>query len=81
MLCGAVGGGTAGHDAILRGADKHFDEIVVEAVIDLPLKMPGELRVIEIARMDWKDVLMYGHGRVLQIDQNLNDAIRFPGGK
>ena len=47
---------------ILRRADEHLDEIVVEAVVDLALQMPGKLRVIEIARVDGKDILMHGHG-------------------
>ncbi len=66
---------------ILRRAYEHFDEIVVQAIVDLPLQMPGKLRMIEIARMNWKDILMHRNGRVLQIDQNLDDAVRFARGK
>ena len=47
---------------ILRRGDEHLDEIVVEAVVDLALQMPGKLWVIEIARVDGKDILMHGHG-------------------
>ena len=47
---------------ILRRAYEHFDEIVVETVVDLPLQMPGKLRVIEIAGMNWKHILMHRDG-------------------
>ena len=47
---------------ILRRTYEHFDEIVVQAVVDLPLQMPGKLRVIEIAGMDWKHILMHRDG-------------------
>ena len=76
-LSGTVGGCAAGHDAILRRAYEHFDEVVVEAVVDLALEMPGELRMIEIAGMDWKHILVHRHGGVFQIDQNLDQAVRF----
>jgi len=66
---------------ILRRANEHFDEIVVEAVVDLALKMPGKLRVIEIARMDCKGIRMHRHGRILQIDQNLDETVCFARGK
>src|SRR5438270_5461376 len=35
--------------AVLRRADKHFDEIVVQSVVELALEAPFELRVVEIA--------------------------------
>ena len=37
--------------AVLWRADKHLDQIVVQAIKDLPLEGPLELRVIEIARV------------------------------
>ncbi len=76
----SLGGGLrgAGDGAVLRGADKHFDEVVVQRVVDLALEVPGELGVIEVAGMDLKLVGMHGDGRVLQIDQDLYDAVRFP---
>jgi len=77
MQSGAVGGGAAGHGAILRRAYEHFNEVVVEAVVDLALKMPGELRVVEVAWMDWKYILMDWHSRVFQVDQNLDGSARF----
>ncbi len=37
--------------AVLRSADKHLDQVIVQAVKQLALKRPLELRVFEIARV------------------------------
>jgi hypothetical protein len=72
---------TTGFGAILRSARKHFDEIVVQSVIELALKMPGELGMIEVAGMNRQHVGVNGDGRVLQIDQNFDGAAGFARGK
>jgi len=33
----------------LRGADEHFDEVVVQRIVELALEAPFELRVVEVA--------------------------------
>src|ERR1700687_1467276 len=71
----------AGDGAILRGAGKHFDEIVVQPVVELALKMPSELGMIEVAGMNRKHVGVNRDGRVLQIDQNFDSAVVFARGK
>src|ERR1035437_8748663 len=71
----------AGNGAILRGADKHFDEIVVQAVVQLVLKMPGKLGMIEVARVNRKHVGVNRDGRVFQIDQNFDSAVVLACGK
>ena len=45
--------------AVLRRADEHLDQIVVQAVKNLPLERPLELRVLEIARMQLEVVGVY----------------------
>ncbi len=60
---------------ILRRANKHFNEIVVQAVVQLMLQMPAELRMIEVACVNRQHVGVYRHGRVLQIDQNLDRTV------
>lgn len=65
----------------MRGADEHFDEIVVEGVVELALELPGELRTFQIAGMNLENVGMYRDCRVLQVNQNLDDSIGFPGGE
>ena len=42
--------------AMLRGADEHLDQIVVQAVEELALEGPFELRVVEIAGMQFEIV-------------------------
>ena len=37
--------------AMLRGADKHLDQVVVQAIEELALEGPLELRIVEIARV------------------------------
>src|ERR1035437_339555 len=66
-----------GDGAILRSANEHLDEIVVQGVIELALKMPGELGMIEIAGMNWEYVGVNWDGRVLQINQNFDHAAIF----
>ncbi len=63
--------------AILRSAGKHFDEIVVQSVVDLALKMPCELRMIEVAGVDRKHVGMNGHWRVLEVDEHFDPTVIF----
>ena len=72
---------SCGDGSILRGADKHFDEIVVQAVVELVLQMPGELRMIEVAGMNRKHVGVNWDGRVFQIDQHFDHAVVFSRGK
>src|ERR1039458_4098115 len=67
--------------AILRSAAKHFDEIVVQAVVELALKMPRELRMIEVARMNWEHVGLTRDGRILRIEQTFDHAVVFARGK
>ena len=62
---------------ILRRADKHFDEIIVQAIVKLVLQMPRELGMIEVARMNRQNVGMDWHGQVLEIDQNFDNAVVF----
>jgi hypothetical protein len=72
---------TAGDDAILRSAGKHFDEIVVQCVIELALQMPGKLGMIEVARMNREYVGMDWNGGVPQIDENFDNAVILARGK
>ena len=66
---------------VLGCVGKHFDEVVMQAVVELALQVPGELGVIQVSGMDREHVGMDGNRRVLQVDQNLDDAIRFARGE
>jgi hypothetical protein len=45
-----------GSRAALRRAREEFNEVVVEAVVEILLEGPGELRVSEVAGMNGRDV-------------------------
>jgi hypothetical protein len=62
---------------ILRGADEHLHEIVVQRVVKLALKAPLELRVVEIAGMQIEIVSVNRHAFVLEAD---NDFYAFAFG-
>src|ERR1035441_1214124 len=72
---------TAGDSAILRGAGKHFDEVVVQSIVELALQVPGELGMIEIAGMNREHVGVNRNRRVFQIDENFDSAVVFTRGK
>ena len=50
----------------------------MQAIVKLALQVPGELRMIQIAGMDREYVGMHRNRRVLQVDQNFDDAIAIP---
>src|ERR1035438_4669675 len=60
---------------ILRSAREHFYEVIVQAIIELTLQMPGELRMVEVAGVNRQHVGMNRDGRIFQIDQYFNGAM------
>ena len=67
--------------AILRRVGEHFDKIIMQGIVELALKMPCELRMIEIARMDRENVSVNRDGCVLQIDPYFYHSVILAGGK
>ena len=65
--------------SILRSADEHFDEVVVKRVVELALKLPGELGAVEVAGMDWEHVGVHGRGWIFQVDEDLYESVGFAG--
>ena len=59
-------------EAILRRADEHFDQVVVQAIVKLTLKAPFELGVVQVARMQVEVVSMHWDGWILKLDDQLN---------
>ena len=55
----------------MRRADEHFDHVVVQAVVELPLKSPLELRMIEVAGMKFEQIGMHRHRRILEVNDDL----------
>jgi len=62
---------------VLRSVGEHFDEVVVESVVELALQMPGKLGMVEIARVNGEDVGVNRDGGIFQVDQNFDGAIIF----
>ena len=58
--------------AVLRRADEHFDEVIVQCIEELALEAPLELRVIEIARMEVEVIGVHGNGFVFELDDDFN---------
>ena len=60
---------------ILWRADEHFNEVIVQAVVNLVLQVPFKLRMIQIASVDRKNIGMHRKIRVIQIDQDLDGPV------
>ena len=58
-------------DAVLRRADEHFDQVIVQAIVELALKAPFKLRVIQVTRMKLEIVRMDGNV-VPELDDHLH---------
>src|SRR6516165_9243659 len=59
---------------VLWCANEHFDEVIVQGIVKLPLKTPLELRIIEIPRMQIEVVGMHRNALILELDDDF-DAI------
>ena len=59
---------------VLWCANEHFDEVIVQGIIKLPLKTPLKLWIIEIPRMQIEVVGMHRHALILELDDDF-DAI------
>ena len=58
--------------AVLRGADEHLHEVVVERIEELALEAPFELRMVEIAWVEVEIVGVHGDGFIFELDDDLN---------
>jgi hypothetical protein len=65
----------------LGSADKHLDKVVVQAVIELALKAPFELKIVQIARMKLEIIGMHWNVRVLEFDDDFDAVTLFAGRK
>jgi len=61
-------------EAVLRRADEHLDQVIVQTIVELALEAPFKLRMIQVARVQLKIVGMHRDDRVLELD---NDFHRF----
>jgi len=58
--------------AVLRSADEHFDEVVVQRIEELALEAPFELRMVEVAGMELEVIGMDRDGRVFESDSEFD---------
>ncbi len=47
--------------AALRSPREHLDQVIVQAVVELSLKSPLELWMIEVARVQFEIISVYGN--------------------
>jgi hypothetical protein len=58
--------------AVLRGADEHLHEVVVEGVVELALETPFELRVVEVAGMQIEIICVDGERGLFELNDDLD---------
>ncbi len=58
--------------AILRRANEHLYEVIVQGIEELALKAPFKLRVIEVSWVEIEIVRVHGHRFILELDDDLN---------
>ncbi len=58
--------------AILRGADEHLYEIVVQGIEELALEAPFELGIVEIARMEIEVISVHRNRFIFELDDDLH---------
>src|SRR5260370_22383979 len=54
--------------AILRSADEHFDEVIVQGIVELALKAPFKLSMVEVARVHIKVISVHRHGWIFELN-------------
>jgi len=57
---------------VLGRADKHFDDVIVQAVIKLSLEPPLKLGMIEVPGMKFEVVGMHRDWRIPEVDDDFN---------
>lgn len=57
---------------VLGRADEHFDHVIVQAVVELALESPFELRMIEVAGMKLEIIGMHWDGRTPELDDDFH---------
>jgi len=80
VICTSLQAFLAAVGAVLRGADEHFHEVVVEGVKELALEAPFELRVVEVAGVKIEVVGMHRERWIFELDDDF-DALPFGTGR
>ena len=65
---------------VLWRANEHFDEVIVQGIVKLPLKTPLKLRIIQIPRMQIEVVRMHRNVLIFEPDDDFDAvALRVSG--
>src|SRR4029077_12624641 len=56
---------------VLRCSDEHLNEVVMERIVELPLKLPLELRMVEVTLVQIVGIDVYGHGAMRELNNHL----------
>ncbi len=59
----------------LRRMDEHLHQVIVHAVVEVALEGPGELRMLDVARVDRGVVGVQAQAAILQLDHQLDGAV------
>src|SRR6266542_207462 len=57
--------------AALRGAHEHLDEIIMQTIVELPLEVPLELWMVQIARVQFEVVRVHRKIGIAELDNDL----------
>ena len=63
---------------VLRRANEHFDQIIVQRVVKLALEGPLELRMIQIAGMKLKIICMHRYCGILELNDDFHSIAFSP---
>src|SRR2546428_4338479 len=55
---------------VLRRADEHFDQIIVQSVVELTLEGPFKLWMIEVAGMKFEIISMHRDRRIFELNND-----------
>ena len=69
----------AAFSLVLRVPGEHLDDVVMEAVVELALEGPSELRVFDVARVKLKLVSVHAKGALLEVNGKLDGLASEPG--
>ena len=61
--------------AALRGSSKHLDQVVMQAIIELALERPCELRMIQVAGVKFEVIAVHRKRRILEVDGHFNTVV------
>jgi hypothetical protein len=66
---------------VLGRADEHLDQVIVQAVIELPLERPLELGMVEISGVKLEVIGVHGNRWIPEMYKDLNTFALGPGRK